>query len=137
MPCAGADPAPSSDEGILKQIQLINQIPEDQLNDKSDPGFSLLRALYDQDGPDFLTLRKLLGKADVRSGLNPSARCLLAGVISQRSTRRTSARDVRASFWSPAKRAASAMSQARRMALASCSLKATSGSDRRSLGSIA
>ncbi len=69
---------------MLKQIQLLNQIPEEQLNEKTDPGFSILRSLYDHDGPDFLTLRKLLGKADVRSHLNPSAKCVLAGVISQR-----------------------------------------------------
>ena len=82
----GAAPAAvaNSEESVLKQIQMLNQIPEDQLSEKTDPGFSLLRSIYDQDGPDFLTLRKLLGKADVRSGLNPSAKCLLAGVISQR-----------------------------------------------------
>ena len=80
MPEPAANPQES-----LKQIQLFNQIPEDQVSEKVDPGFSILRTLYDQDGPDFLTLRKLLGKADVRSqALNPSARCVLAGVISQR-----------------------------------------------------
>jgi len=74
----------NSEDAVLRQIQLVNQIPEDQLNEKTDPGFSILRTLYDQDGPDFLTLRKLLGQANVRSTLNPSAKCLLAGVISQR-----------------------------------------------------
>ncbi len=74
----------ADDASVLKQIQLLNQVPEDQLNEKTDPGFSILRSLYDQDGPDFLTLRKLVGKADIRSHLNPSARCVLAGVISQR-----------------------------------------------------
>src|SRR5690242_3870145 len=69
---------------VLKQVQLLNQVPEDQLSDKSDPGFSVLRTLYDQDGPEFLVLRQQLGKASIRGTLNPSTRCLLAGVISQR-----------------------------------------------------
>jgi hypothetical protein len=84
MAFALAQPAVNSEETILKQIQLINQIPEAELSEKTDPGFSLLKAIYDQDGPDFFTLRKLLGQAAVRSTLNPSSRCLLAGVISQR-----------------------------------------------------
>jgi len=74
----------AEDAAVLKQIQPLNQVPEDQLSEKADPGFSLLRTLYDLDSPDFLTLRKLLGKAEVRSRLNPSAKCVLAGVISQR-----------------------------------------------------
>ena len=82
-----AEPAivPSDPEAaVLKKIQLLNQVPEDQLSERVDPGFSLLRSLYDQDGPDFLTLRRILGKASVRSSLNPSTKCLLAGVISPR-----------------------------------------------------
>jgi hypothetical protein len=79
-----AAPAVNPDEAVLKQIQLLNQVPEDQLSDKADPGLSIMRSLYEQDGPDFLTMRRLLGQATVRSGLNPSAKCLLAGVISQR-----------------------------------------------------
>jgi hypothetical protein len=74
----------ADEAAVLKQIQLLNQVPPDQVNEKTDPGFSILRNLYDQDGPDFLTLRKLLMKSDIRSRLNPSARCVLAGVISQR-----------------------------------------------------
>src|SRR5689334_2539641 len=79
-----AEPPIGAEADVLKNIQLLNQVPEAQLNDKADPGFSILRALNDQDGPDFLTLRKLLGEAKVRSTLNPSTKCLLAGVISQR-----------------------------------------------------
>lgn len=85
---AGSGDASSSTENkeaaVLRQIRLINQVPEDQLNEKADPGFSLIRGLYDSDGPDFLTLRQLLGQASIRGSLNPSARCVLAGVISQR-----------------------------------------------------
>jgi hypothetical protein len=69
---------------VVQQLKLLNQVPEEELNDKTDPGLSILRTLYDKDGPDFLTLRRLLGKADIRKHLNPSARCVLAGVISQR-----------------------------------------------------
>ena len=76
--------ARSDDATLSKQLDLLNQIPEEQLNEKIDPAFSILRSLYDQDGPDFLNLRALLGKADVRAHLNPSARCVLADVISQR-----------------------------------------------------
>jgi hypothetical protein len=79
-----AEPVADHEEAVLKQIQLLNQVPEEQLSEKTDPGFSILKTIYDQDSPDFLTLRKLLGKAPIRAGLNPSARCLLAGVISQR-----------------------------------------------------
>ncbi len=74
----------ADEPGVRKQMQLLNQIPEDQINEKTDPAFSILRSLYDQDGPDFLTLRKLVGKAEIRVHLNPSARCVLANVISQR-----------------------------------------------------
>lgn len=77
--------APAAEEtSVLQLIQRLNQIPEEQLSDMTDPGFSILRSIYDQDGPDFLNVRTLLGKAEVRSKLNPSARCVLAGIVSQR-----------------------------------------------------
>jgi hypothetical protein len=77
---APADPKTA----ILEQLRLLNQVPEEQLSDKVDPAFSILRALYDEDGPEFVALRKLLWRTDVRAGLNPSARCMLAGLISER-----------------------------------------------------
>src|SRR5690242_9358867 len=76
--------APDQEPAILQDIQRLNAAPPAELNDKVDPAFSILRDLYDKDGPDFLTLRKLLGQADVRGSLNPSAKGILAGVISQR-----------------------------------------------------
>jgi len=77
--------APADNQAaLLKQLQLLNQVPEDQLNEKTDPGFSILRSIYDIDGPDFLTLRRLIGMDTVRARLNPSARCVLAGILSQR-----------------------------------------------------
>jgi hypothetical protein len=87
LPKAAADPSASSadtEASILKEIQQLNQVPEDQVSDKADPGMSILRTIYDQDGPDFLTLRKLVGQSTVRSTLNPSVKCVLAGVVSQR-----------------------------------------------------
>jgi hypothetical protein len=74
----------ADEAAVLKQVNLLNRVPEADLTEKTDPGFSILRTLYDQDGPDFLLLRNLLGKAEVRAHLNPSTRCVLAGVISQR-----------------------------------------------------
>jgi len=79
-----ADAAPATDDAVLKQLHLLNQVPEDQVSEKVDPAFSILRTIYDTDGPDFYVLKKLLAKADIRATLNPSARCVLAGVISQR-----------------------------------------------------
>jgi hypothetical protein len=79
-----AEEPASNEAALVKQLQLLNEAPQDQLNEKTDPGFSILRSIYDIDGPDFLTLRKLLGTATVRTRLNPSAKCILAGVISQR-----------------------------------------------------
>src|ERR1019366_10732977 len=84
LPSAMPSGVLADDAGLIKQLKLLNQVPEEALNEKLDPAFSILRAIYDQDGPDFLILRSLLGKADIRSHLNPSARCVLAVVISQR-----------------------------------------------------
>lgn len=78
-------PLHAADErSILKHVQKLNLIPEDQLSDKIDPGYSVLRSIYDEDGPDFATLRRVLLKPEVRAKLNPSTRCVLAGVLSQR-----------------------------------------------------
>jgi hypothetical protein len=84
LPYAMPFPVLADEAALLKQVQLLNQIPEEQLNEKADPCFSIMRSIYDQDGPDFLTLRSLLGQPSVRSQLNPSARCVLGNVISQR-----------------------------------------------------
>lgn len=69
---------------VLHQIHLLNQIAPDQLDEKADPALSIIRSIYDQDSPDFAALRKTLSKADVRSSLNPSAKAVLASLISQR-----------------------------------------------------
>ncbi len=79
-----SEEAASKDPAVLQQLQMLNQISEEELNEKVDPTYSVLKKLYDVDSPDFLVLRKLLGKADVRKTLNASVRALCANIISQR-----------------------------------------------------
>lgn len=69
---------------LYQQLRSLNQIPEDQLNEKTDPAMSILKSLYDPEDPDFSALKKLLGRADVRGPLNPSAKCVLANILSKR-----------------------------------------------------
>lgn len=69
---------------LLHQLRLLNQVPETQLDEKVDPAFAIIRGIYDSDGPDFLTLRKLMAEASIRSTLNPSAKSVLAGILSTR-----------------------------------------------------
>ncbi len=76
--------AKNNKEAVLAQLKIVNQVPESQLSEKTEPGVSILRTLFDVDGPEFLELRQTLGKAEIRSQLNPSAKCVLAGLISQR-----------------------------------------------------
>ncbi len=82
------DEASSSASGaeatVLEGLLQINQLPEDQLNEHNEPTYSLLKTIYDQDAPDFLILRKLVGQASVRSRLNPGTRCVVADIIAQR-----------------------------------------------------
>ena len=54
----------TKEQDIVRQLQMLNQISEEQLSEKNDPAFSILKKLYDLDSPDFLTLRKLLGQAE-------------------------------------------------------------------------
>lgn len=78
---------PVSDDKEVRLLALIhdlNQIPQGQLSEKVDPALGILRSMYDLDGPAFQLLRKLLGTADVRAPLNPSARAVFAGLLSQR-----------------------------------------------------
>lgn len=76
--------AAGSEEDVLRQLTMLNQIPEADLHEKSDPAYSVLKKIYDLDAPDFLTLRTLVGRAGVRKTLNPSARVVCANIISQR-----------------------------------------------------
>jgi len=84
IPSGWAEDEASKEQELLRQLQMLNQVPEEQLSDKVDPGFSVLKKIYDLDSPDFLVFRKLLGRADIRKDLNPSVRAISAGIISQR-----------------------------------------------------
>lgn len=79
-----AAPANDPEAGVLRAIKLLNQIPEEQVDEKADPTFSIIRSLYDVDGPEFLTLRKLVGQASVRATMNPSSKSVIAGILSTR-----------------------------------------------------
>ncbi len=86
-----AQTAPASAPGsvdnqaeLLRQLRLLNQIPEEQLNEKVDPAFSIVRTIYDTDGPEFMQLRQLLGQAAIRQTLNASAKSVVAGILSNR-----------------------------------------------------
>lgn len=79
-----AEPISSKEKELYRQLRMLNQISEEELSEKVDPGFSILKKIYDLDSPDFLEYRKLLGRADVRKTLNPSVRAISAGIISQR-----------------------------------------------------
>ncbi len=78
------EPLPPNAAAVLKQIQLLNQVPQGQINDGTDPAYSILKTIYDIDGPDFLTVKKLLIRPTVRNHLNASAQCILAGIVSLR-----------------------------------------------------
>ena len=78
-------PGPSAqDAAVLEQIKALNQIPEAELNESSDPTLPALRKIIDIDGPEFLRVRRLAGQAAVRAPLNPGTRALLAGLVSPR-----------------------------------------------------
>lgn len=74
----------SNDQAILKQLNQLNQVAQSELNERTDPGFAILKSIYDTDGPEFLSLRKLVSQASVRSTLNPTVKCVVANILSQR-----------------------------------------------------
>lgn len=73
-----------SEQAVLAQMQQLNAIPEDQMDEKMDPALSILRKLIDMDGPEFLTVRRLAGKAEVRGPMTPATRAVIAGIVSPR-----------------------------------------------------
>jgi hypothetical protein len=80
-PVAAAPTAPNT---LLKDLQLLNEIDEAQLDERSDPAFSILRAIYDKDGPQYSALRRAAADAQLRSRLNPSVKVLIATILSER-----------------------------------------------------
>jgi hypothetical protein len=77
-------PMPSAHAKTYEILQGLNQIPESQLTDKAGQIHTLLEALRAEDGPEYLILRRLLARADIRKELNPGVKGLLAGILSQR-----------------------------------------------------
>jgi hypothetical protein len=74
----------SDETAVLKQIQNLNKISEDQLDEKAAPALPILRKIIDLDGPEFLKVRKIAGQPALRGPLDPSTRGLLAELISPR-----------------------------------------------------
>ncbi|HVO32699.1 MAG TPA: hypothetical protein VMU17_02215 [Elusimicrobiota bacterium] len=83
-PDGGQTAAGASDAAVLQALQQLNEVPQNQVNEKTDPVLGILKALYTADGPDFMTLRKVIGKSDIRSTLNPTTRGVVANILSAR-----------------------------------------------------
>ena len=88
---AAVMPAPSGshdmsevESALYEQVRLLNQVPEEQMNDQSEPVLSILRKIYDKDGTLFPNLKKLLGRAEVRGPLKPGTKALVATLLSDR-----------------------------------------------------
>jgi len=81
---ASVPPLSAEDRAVLKQIELLNNIPEAELNESVDPTLSVMRAIIDLDSPEYLRVRKLAAIPAVRGPLTPGARALLAELISPR-----------------------------------------------------
>lgn len=82
----GLQPAPMSgkDAKVFDVLKALNQIPQEQVSEKTAPAVTVVQTLYDLDAPDFSTLRRLLARADVRGNVNPTVKALLAGILSTR-----------------------------------------------------
>ncbi len=83
-PAVPASALSESENALYEQVRLLNQIPDEQLDDQVDPTLSILRKIYDQDGPLYPYLKKLLGRADVRGPLRPGTKAVLASLLSER-----------------------------------------------------
>jgi len=81
---ASTPEADKKDAAIVKALRSLNDIPEEQQDDKHDPVLSILRRLNDLDGPEYLSLRRLLGQASIRSTLKSGTRAILATLVSPR-----------------------------------------------------
>src|SRR5437762_3221603 len=65
-------------------VQSLNKMPEDQLNEKTGMAGPLMDQLRSVDAPDYVKLRALVGRAEVRKTLNPGVKFLLAGLLAPR-----------------------------------------------------
>ncbi len=77
-------PIPPSLAKLNDLVQALNLIPEEQVTEKSGPSHTLLEQIRQEDGPDFVKLKQWVGRADVRKALNPSAKGVLATLVSPR-----------------------------------------------------
>jgi hypothetical protein len=87
LPTLRAIAAPAltgNDAKVYDLLQSLNKIPEDQLNEKTAPAAGYLDDLSDLDGPDYASLKRVMGRADVRGPINPSLKGVLAGLLSNR-----------------------------------------------------
>jgi len=72
------------DSVVLRLLDQLNHIPETNIDDQKPPTLTVLKTLYDVDGPEFLRLRRLVGKAAVRRKLNPTVKAEVGEILSQR-----------------------------------------------------
>src|SRR4029077_18273029 len=78
-------PGPSPlENNVYILLQSLNKIPEDQLNEKAALAVPLMEQLRSADGPEYLKVRILLARTDVRKMLNPGVKFLLAGLLAPR-----------------------------------------------------
>lgn len=77
-------PVPPSLTKLNDLVQALNLIPEDQITEKSGPGYTLLEQVRQEDGPDYVKLKQLIARADIRKALNPSTKGTLATLVSPR-----------------------------------------------------
>jgi hypothetical protein len=75
---------PSAHTKTYELLQALNRLPQNQLLEKSGPIFSIMEGLRAEDGPEYLKLRALLARTDIRKIMNPGAKGLLAGLLVQR-----------------------------------------------------
>jgi hypothetical protein len=74
----------TAESKVLPLVETINQLPQEQLTEKSGPVRTAVDQLRAEDGPSYIALRGLLARAEIRKMLNPGAKGLLADLIAPR-----------------------------------------------------
>src|SRR5262245_46779116 len=69
---------------LFDLILELNRLPETQLTDKTGPAAPLLQKIQEKDGPDYLKIRSLLARGDVRKTLTASVKGMVAGLVTPR-----------------------------------------------------
>jgi|GEM_PF-1994631 hypothetical protein len=70
---------------VYKLVMQLNEVSEVQVNERTEPAYSILRAINDADGPAYTQLRRIIGRSTVRAALNPTAKAVFAGLLSDKS----------------------------------------------------